>query len=265
MNRIKISPLATGEMDNFTPLSGGVAEKAWPSPSVEVEPTTTAVPTTSTQLSFFVPLHYEKNYAYPLIVWLHSEGQNSREIQRAMLDLSLRNYVGVAPESPLTNHKPGKISVKTNPNAGRWAQESASIESAHEAVIAAIDGARSRFHIANHRIFLAGMGSGGTMAFRLAFEHPELFAGVLSVGGPLPNEAPLRTWNRCRELPIFWAHSRCSHDFNESQLCEQLRLLHIAGFTVTLRQYPQKNLVCPKTMADMNHWIMETINSAVGL
>jgi len=265
MNRIKISPLATGELDKFTSQSGGVAEKAWPSQSDEFVSPTTAVSTTTTQLSFFVPLHYEKNYAYPLIVWLHSEGQNAREIQRAMLDLSLRNYVGVAPESPLSNSTQNKISKKTNASAGRWVQESASIESAHESVVAAIDGARSRFHIANHRIFLAGMGSGGTMAFRLAFEHPELFAGVLSVGGPLPDAAPLRAWNRCRELPVFWAHSRCSHDFDESQLCEQLRLLHIAGFTVTLRQYPQKNLVCPKTMADMNHWIMETINSAVGL
>jgi phospholipase/carboxylesterase len=265
MNRIKLSPLATGESAESKSFSGSIAEKPRPLQQTEPESRSTAVPAAATPFSFFVPLHYEKHYAYPLIVWLHSDGQSAKEIQAAMLGLSLRNYVGVAPESPrVTPNEKTNTNEETNSNekaepaTGSWIQKSGSIEVAHESVAAAIDMARQRFNIAAQRIFLAGIGSGGTMAFRLAFEQPDLFAGVLSVGGPLPEAAPLRAWNRCRELPVFWAHSRCGEEFDEAQLCHQLRLLHIAGFSVTVRQYPQANLVCPKTMSDMNGWIMET-------
>jgi phospholipase/carboxylesterase len=102
------------------------------------------------------------------------------------------------------------------------------------------------------------------MAFRLAFERPELFAGVMSVNGPLPrDQAPLRDWSKCREIPVFWAHDRNSDAFDQDQLCRQLRLLHIAGFSVTLRQYPCEDLLCSRALADANHWIMEMIASAI--
>jgi len=35
-------------------------------------------------------------------------------------------------------------------------------------------------------IFLAGFGCGGTMAFRIALNSPDVFAGALSLGGPFP-------------------------------------------------------------------------------
>ena len=86
----------------------------------------------------------------------------------------------------------------------------------------------------------------------------------MSINGPLPlDEAPLGDWSRCRQVPVFWAHGRDSREFDQEDLCQQLKLLHIAGFSVTLRQYPHDHLLCPKTMSDMNHWVMETIETAI--
>ena len=204
--------------------------------------------------SLFVPMHYEKNYAYPLIVWLHSSGDCCDQIQKVMLEMSMRNYIGVAPTSP-------SAGLDSEPP---WAQNYEAIESAHDAVNAAIDLATMRFKVASHRVFLAGLGTGGTMAFRLAFERPDLFAGVMSINGPLPSRhAPLRDWSNCRRLPVFWAHGRNSTDFGQEQLCQQLKLLHIAGFSVTLRQYPHEDLLCCKTMSDANNWLMEMIETAI--
>src|SRR5689334_12243455 len=46
--------------------------------------------------ALFGPLHYEPNYAYPLLVWLHGAGDDESQLKRIMPLVSLRNYVGVA-------------------------------------------------------------------------------------------------------------------------------------------------------------------------
>ncbi len=240
MNRIKLSPLAAN------PAVETVAEP-------RVLPSRPVKGPIREELSLFVPLHYERNYAYPLVVWLHPDGQSASQVQQVMIDLSMRNYVAVAPQSPNGSPRTGFF----------WDQDWETIESAHQSVTEAIDLAATRCNIHSKRIFLAGMGSGGSMAFRLAFHRPDLFAGVMSINGPLPTDhAPLRDWGRCRQMPVYWTHGRNCSDFDQEQLCRQLKLLHIAGFSVTLRQYTTDS-ACPQMMSDMNRWIMEMIHSAV--
>jgi phospholipase/carboxylesterase len=244
MNRIKISPLATSNKN-----SPGF-ETTDKQSILQLDKLTNR----SDEFSLFVPMHYEKNYSYPLIVWLHSDGEASSEVHRILPQASMRNFVGVAPQSPIGNFEAGYY----------WEQEPDTIEMAHDSVLAAIDSASERFNINANRIFIAGAGTGGTMAFRIAFERPELFAGVMSINGPIPDgQKPLQQWSESRNLPVFWAHSRQDEEFAQDTLCQQLRLLHIAGFSVTLRQYPSDDCLNPKTLSDMNKWVMETIDSVV--
>jgi len=243
VNRIKISPLATAassslqtletvpsSLDNFEKIAAGYCR----------------------DFSIFVPMHYEKNHSYPLIVWLHSNGSDSQQLQRMMPETSLRNYVGIAPQA-------GDGSVR---HGFYWQQNSAAIDQAHESVMAAIDHASIRFNIAAHRVFLAGFGAGGEMAFRIALQSPEIFAGVISINGQVPKtQRPLRSLQKCRELPVFWAHYRQSVEFLQEDLCDQLRLLHVGGFCVTLRQYPSGDQLSSATLSDVNHWIMEVLQA----
>ena len=46
---------------------------------------------------YFAPLHYEPNYSYPLIVWLHGPHNNELELKQIMPLVSMRNYVAAAP------------------------------------------------------------------------------------------------------------------------------------------------------------------------
>jgi len=243
MNRIKISPLAT--------LDTNQKNEPLTSPNINFQKLTKC---TGEEFFSFVPMHYEKNYAYPLIVWLHPDGKKPEEIERVIPQASIRNFVGIAPQAPVGNFQAGYY----------WEQETDTIDMAHDSILAAIDHANARFNINSQRIFLAGCGSGGTMAFRVGLERPDLFAGVISINGPMPSkQKPLGQWSKCRELPVFWAHSRKSNEFGQDQLCDQLKLLHIAGFSVTLRQYPSDDCLSTKTMSDMNRWIMEMINTTV--
>ncbi len=206
-------------------------------------------------LRLFSPLHYEPGYAYPLLVWLHSSGDDSRQLLRVMPRISLRNFAAVAPQASEGDSARGYL----------WRQSPPGIEAACHSVKAAIDHARMRLNVAGDRIWLAGLGAGGTMAFRVAFQLHDIFSGVLSFNGALPDGlAPLSQWRSCRRLPVFWAHQRHSIELGEERLCRQLKLLHVAGFDVHLRQYPGGDgLPCAATWADANRWMMGQIPGVI--
>ncbi len=199
----------------------------------------------------FTPLHYERNYAYPLIVWLHGPNDDERQVTRVMPLVSMRNYVAVGPR--------GTMACR-NGAGFQWSQTRSHIVRAEQRVFSAIAAARRWLNIAPSRIFLAGYGSGGTMAFRLALESPDTFAGVLSFGGPFPTTLrPLGRLNSVRGLKSFLAVGNESQDYPPSQVCETLRLFHTANMKLHLRQYPCGDDLLSNMLEDMDRWIMEQV------
>jgi phospholipase/carboxylesterase len=199
----------------------------------------------------FTPLHYERNYAYPLIVWLHGPDDDERQVTRVMPLVSSRNYVAVGPRGTL----PGEL-----PDSYRWRQDRAHIALAEQRVLSAVAAARRWLNIGPSRIYLAGYDCGGTMAFRIALNSPHLFAGVLSVAGPFPTTLrPLAQVHAARGLPVFLATGRDSVKYPEAEVCDTLRLFHAAGMSVCLRQYPCGDDLMTNMLSDMDCWIMEQL------
>lgn len=253
MNRIKISPLATRPCEE-TKNSSTIEMPGITTTSEEIVFAPSQLTPDLSDSCLFMPLHYEANYRYPLIVWLHSNGDDTTQLQRVMPDLSLQNYVAVAPQAKVGNAHSGFD----------WQQDPASIDYAADSVLASIDLALCRANINRQRIFIGGFGAAGTMAFRVALTHPDLFAGVASLNGPLPEgSAPLGRWSTSRYLEVFWSHCRKSIDFEQATLCRQLKLLHIAGFSVTLRQYPGCDELLPNALKDLNNWVMQMFDSTI--
>lgn len=205
--------------------------------------------------AFFAPLHYESKYAYPLLVWLHGPGRNDeRQLVRVMPMISMRNYTAAAPR--------GIRCQETG--AHDWPQDLQSIESATHRVFDCIAAARERFNVASKRIFVGGFDRGGTMAFRIALSQPEYFAGVLSLGGALPQgHQPLGRLVAARRMPVFLAMGRDSEVYRPDDACSDLRLLHTAGVSVTLRQYPCGHELSEQMLRDVDRWIMEQITNPV--
>jgi phospholipase/carboxylesterase len=198
----------------------------------------------------FTPLHYERNYAYPLIVWLHGPDDDEQQVAQIMPLVSLRNYVGVGPR--------GTLAVTGMTDAYRWSQSERHIMLAEQRVMSAVSAARRWLNIAPARIFLAGYGCGGTMAFRVALNQPQAFAGVLSIGGPFPTTLrPLGQLHAARRLKIFLATGRYSQQYPTAEVCAHLRLIHSAGMSVNLRQYPCGDDLTTQMLSDMDRWIME--------
>jgi len=208
-------------------------------------------------IALFTPVHYEPNYAYPLVVWLHGPGDDESQLKRILPVLSLRNYVGVAirgtTQFAAASGKPGFA----------WAQTQPHVALADQRIVDAIGLAQGRLNISGRRIFLAGFDCGGTMALRLALAHPARFAGVLSLGGEFPvGGAPLAHLDDARRVPIFLACGRDSQRYPSAIVCDNLKLLHAAGMNLTLREYPGGHELSPRMLADMDRWIMDLVTGS---
>ncbi len=204
----------------------------------------------------FIPVHYEKNYAYPLIVWLHGPTGSECEINQVMPHISVRNYLGVSPRGVVehpTRHPNGDATYT-------WNQNPQSIEWAIDDVVQCISSAKQRFNIAPDRIFLVGNDTGGTMALRIALAMPQLFAGVASIGGSIPDSSsPMAGFLNAREMPVLLIQGRESDQYTQDTLCSDIRLLHSAGMKVNVRQYPCGQEVTTKMLSDLNVWLMERV------
>ena len=206
----------------------------------------------ATSHATFAPIHYEPGYAYPLVIWLHGPLGDERQIRRVLPQISLRNYVAIAPR--------GTSAVRAQRNGYAWQQTDDAVELAESRILDCLEIAQRRFHVHPRRVFLAGFGCGGTMALRTAWNHPHRFAGVASFGGAMPlRNRPLRNVNALRQLPCFIASGRTSRDYPEADVCRDLRLLHAAGCTVALRQYPCGDDLTTTMLSDLNRWIMEMV------
>ncbi|MFO0869787.1 MAG: PHB depolymerase family esterase [Pirellulales bacterium] len=202
--------------------------------------------------SLFSPLHYEPNYAYPLIIWLHGPRDNEHQLRRVMPLISLRNYAAIGPRG--TARSPEGAPGFT------WTSHSGSVSAAERAVLDCLEVAQHRFHIDPQRVFLAGYDAGGTMAFQIGLRHPSRFAGVVSLGGPFPQgRMLLSSLPQIRRLPLLITHGRDARLYPVDQLCNDLRLFHTAGLSVTVRQYPCGDELTTKMLQDLNTWLMEQV------
>jgi phospholipase/carboxylesterase len=206
--------------------------------------------------ALFAPLHYESNYAYPLLIWLHGPDDDETQLKRIMPLLSMRNYVSAAPRGTLPTRREGRLRQLYG-----WGSTPGDVALAEQHVFASMAAARRRFHVHPGRVFLGGFDCGGTMAFRLAMLHPDRFTGVLSLGGPFPEGGCLRRIEEARQLNLFIAAGATSEYYPAQRVCDDLRLLHCAGMHITLRHYPCGHAVTTDMLADMNRWMMELITT----
>jgi phospholipase/carboxylesterase len=200
----------------------------------------------------FAPMHYEPGYAYPLLVWLHDGPGNEHELRQVMPLVSMRNYVGIAPRGPSADHRAA--------NAYGWRQTDDDIEAAEARIDHCIRLAERRYNIHSQRIFLIGHGNGGTMALRVGWNNPARYAGVATIGGPLPTDlCPFRYVKQMRRLPCLLITSRKSRTYPDDRVCADLRLLHSAGCTVAVRQYPGSDDLTTTMLLDLDRWLMEFV------
>jgi pimeloyl-ACP methyl ester carboxylesterase len=113
-----------------------------------------------------LPDEYTHSRRYPVLLVLHHAGDKPAEFLAKWADLATANgYLLVAPDWT----EGGKRRAY-----GYSADE-------HAAVTDVLRDLQRRFNVDSDRVFLAGFGEGGAMAFDVGESHPDLFAGVVTM------------------------------------------------------------------------------------
>ncbi len=201
-----------------------------------------------------LPDVYEPGYNYPLIVWFHGNGQTEDEIFDVLPQISERNYLAVAVRGNLPED-----------SGARWATSVGGTLEVARKVEEVVRGMQEKFSINPQRIYLAGMGAGGTTALEVFLERPDAFAGAACLCGEFPSiETPLARFRGLRGRRLLLSTTFSCPDVKVIDLVNNGRMLYAAGLQVGTRIYQQSgDAATTKMFRDVDHWIMDGIQTAL--
>src|SRR5262249_52850119 len=109
-----------------------------------------------------LPPEYRHGRSYPVLVVLHEANEKPLTMLRRWTDVAAEHgYILIAPE--------------WQAGVGAYSYS----EREHASVLLALRDLRRKYNVDSDRVFLFGLGQGGTMAFDVGLSHPDLFAGVI--------------------------------------------------------------------------------------
>jgi phospholipase/carboxylesterase len=207
-------------------------------------------------LRTFLPIGYEPNYPYPLLVFLHGHNSSEEQILRLAPRLSRRNYICIAPRGPhVTQRSDGQTAFS-------WGPEDQDDPLVEDYIFRAIEQTRRSYHVHSERIYLAGFREGAALAYRLGLLYPERFAGVVSLNGALPRRGgPLLRLPDVRKLRVLIGHGIANSVVPLSLAKQDHRLFYSAGLAVDMHTYPTTHRIHAEMLKDVDRWVQEHISA----
>jgi dienelactone hydrolase len=133
-----------------------------------------------------LPPEYHHHRSYPVLLVLHAESEDARSHMARWTELAARHgYILAAP-----------VWNKGLATPYEYTPEE------HGIVIDVIRDLRRRVQVDSDRVFLFGFEQGGNMAFDVGLSHPDLFAGVATMGGQ-PVWHAFHYWSNAQNLPFY--------------------------------------------------------------
>lgn len=202
---------------------------------------------------FHVPTDYQPLYSYPLVVIYHADDSNEERACRLAPRLSQRNYLAVSLRgSRLAGRRDdGGLNY-------RWDRSAAAAPHETDYLLAAVEHARRTYHIHSERVYLAGLGEGADVAYRVGLRLADRVGGIVALNGRLPQGSgePLFDLDAVRHLPVFIGHGIANPVVPFASARRDHRLLFTAGADVRLISYPTTHRVHPNMLRDVNRWII---------
>lgn len=201
----------------------------------------------------FVPLHHEAAYAYPLILWLHDDGNDASEVNQVMPAISDRNYLAVGIRGPKSLNDRG--------TQFGWSDTRNSLVTLAGHLDQVLASVFARYRVHPQRIIAAGSGRGGSAAVKLAMAEPNRFAGAVCVGGSI-NEPVVHDLERLRQrkLPILW--QRFLKPGEETIPSSEIARIRPYGCRLDIEQFVGEGTICTEMLRRVDHWIMDNIVSS---
>jgi predicted peptidase len=156
--------------------------------SQEIKATFSKEVTSKIELNYIIKLPINQKEKFPLLIFLHGSGERDTALET------------VKDHSPFTNQNLIKSTVALLaphcPAAIQWDTN---------ALYELIKDITLKYNIDKSRIYLTGLSMGGWATWKLALEHPELFAAIAPVCGAI-DDYMLEDAIKLKELPIHIYH-----------------------------------------------------------
>ena len=206
----------------------------------------------------FLPSGYEPNYAYPLIVFFHPHGGSDEAVLRLAPRISRRNCLYLSLRGPV----PLDLRDDDGLAAFGWGEAGEHDAQMAEYLLKAVEQTRREFHIHSERIYLAGIAEGAGIAYRMALQLPQRFAGVISINGTLPRpaEGPLFKDDEVKDLRVLICHGAANEVMPLELARRDFLALYGAGADVLLSTYPCTHTVHPNMLRDINRWVIRNVD-----
>ena len=216
----------------------------------------------------FVPEHYEANYPYPLVVWLHGGGGNERDLLTAMPMISQRNYIGLSFRGPLSFRDPLSLrdtaaADSQQPDGYHWPSTADELAEFETSLYEAVCNLRREYHVHSERVFLAGFDEGATVALELFLRQPQRYGGAVCLAGTFPqSRRALTRFRDLRNKRVLIASGSADSVSTPADNVQAGRLLHSAGMSVSTRIVDASHEITPTMLRQIDHWIMDGICAA---
>jgi hypothetical protein len=177
-------------------------------------------PRGKTEYELTLPPEYTHNRPYPVLLALPHAGEKPGAMTKRLAAMAAEHGYILA-------------SVEWG---GRGALRWGFTPDEHDPVLDTLRDLRRRFQIDSDKVFLTGLGEGAKGAYDVGLSHPDLFAGVLPVGGG-PVFFPRRYWSNAMYLPIYAVNGTRIVGENAKAMREQFDRWVTRGFPAIWVEY----------------------------
>ncbi len=177
-----------------------------------------------------LPKEYNPQHSYPLLVVLHSSGNDAEG--------EARWWAGDA-EREGQGQRRGFITIAPNYAQPKQTQHGYNLSS-HRAVLGSIRHAMRTCRVDSDRVVLAGHGMGADACFDLGMSHPDLFAGVMPICGKSQQYCKFYYGNAMK-LPWYVVAGQRDRDTVAENMRELNRYFR-KGADITYCEYKERGL-----------------------
>lgn len=207
-----------------------------------------------------LPDRYDNTKQYPLIVVLHGFGDRMSSYEGFAKLLWPEGAIGLYPESPFpfSNDKQVGWTWVFRGDSLSTVSEEKSRDASIDWILKTIELVKKEYPVDPTRVFLTGFSQGGMLTYTIGLAHPELFAGLIPIGGfltvPVDSLHPLSP--QARAVPMLILHGVNDDIVPFKSALEAEAKLKEAGMDIRLHRYPARHQITSEMTDDARDFIM---------